>query len=285
MSNDSHPWRSALKWCIHLRLIVRLLKAVAAEQHFGWEPIIHLTCTHALQLTFRMIPRSPAVAVLGLAQSPFKTMEKSSKSSGLSSLRAGEKLSLCEFLIWVSQTIRWGEHIKQGLLDVYLPLPYSELTSPKAELSLIALQLGDAGKEGRGNVLNATYWYYHCHCCRAAETAEQHLKAFLRSEVGWTCTNIAPGFYVMGWSCILYLGTLFTQRLSFALRPWSQSYIWQRHKSGCLILLTLLWQCSVLTYRCSPCLLLLCSITVWFRKNESQSWALLLKLQSEQSVQ
>lgn len=150
MSNDSHPWRSALKWCIHLRLIVRLLKAVAAEQHFGWEPVIHLTCTHALQLTFRMIPRSPAVAVLGLAQSPFKTMEKSSKSSGLSSLRAGEKLSLCEFLIWVSQTIRWGEHIKQGLLDVYLPLPYSELTSPKAELSLIALQLGDAGKEGKG---------------------------------------------------------------------------------------------------------------------------------------
>lgn len=60
------------------------------------------------------------------------------------------------FLIWVSPTICWGEHIKQGLLDVYLPLPYSELTSPKAELSLIALQLGDAGKEGRGNVLNAT---------------------------------------------------------------------------------------------------------------------------------
>lgn len=46
--------------------------------------VTHLTCMHVLQLTFKNIPQSPAMAVLGLIQSPFKTIVKSSKRIKLS---------------------------------------------------------------------------------------------------------------------------------------------------------------------------------------------------------
>lgn len=75
MSNDSHPWRSGLKLCILLGLIVRLLTAVAVEQEFGWDSVTHLSCMHALQLTLKIIPQSSSMAGLSLIQSLFKTIE------------------------------------------------------------------------------------------------------------------------------------------------------------------------------------------------------------------
>ena len=54
---------------------MRLLTAVAVEQEFGWDAVIHLSCMHALQLTLEIIPQSPAMAGLGLIQSPFETIE------------------------------------------------------------------------------------------------------------------------------------------------------------------------------------------------------------------
>lgn len=54
---------------------MRLLTAVAVEQELGWDCVTHLSCMHALQLTLKIIPQSPAMAGLGLIQSPFKTIE------------------------------------------------------------------------------------------------------------------------------------------------------------------------------------------------------------------
>lgn len=78
---------------------MRLLAAVAVEQEFGWDSVTHLSCMHDLQLTLKIIVQSPVMAGLGLTQSPFKTVEKSSESSSLNSMGATEKLSLCKFLI------------------------------------------------------------------------------------------------------------------------------------------------------------------------------------------
>lgn len=127
---------------------MRLLTAVAVEQEFGWDSVTHLSCMHALQLTSKIILQSPAMADLGLIQSPFKTIENLATTLALSSLGAVEKLSLCEFLILVSQAISLEEHINQDLLDICLPLSCSDLMPPKAELSLTALGLGGTGREG-----------------------------------------------------------------------------------------------------------------------------------------
>lgn len=149
MSNDSHPWRSGLKWYIPFGLIVRLLTAVAMEQEFGWNschsPFLHACPT----INFKNYSTEPCYGWFGPDPKSFQDNRKSCKSSGLRSLGAvDKKLSLCEFLIWVSQTISWEEHTNQDLLDICLPLSCSDLMPPKAELSLTALQLGDAGKGG-----------------------------------------------------------------------------------------------------------------------------------------
>lgn len=77
-------------------------------------------------------------------------------------------------LVWIlnlSFSNSWEEHINQDLVDNCLPLSCSDLMPPKAELSLIALWLGDIGK-GKFAKCN-TVILLLCSCCHALETAQR----------------------------------------------------------------------------------------------------------------
>lgn len=100
--------------------------------------------------------------------------------------------------------------MNEDFFDVCLPLSRSDLMPPKAELSLTALRLGDTGRKGKVAKCNSVMLSL-CSCCHALETAQSSTKKLLLSEVGWTCTNVALGFCITGWSCIPHLGMLFAQ--------------------------------------------------------------------------
>lgn len=161
------------------------------------------------------------------------------------------------------------------MVDNCLPLSCSDLVPPKAELSLIALWLGDTGK-GKGNLLNVTQSYY---CFAAAVMPLRQHSVALKSF-----TTLRSGLDLLYKCCpgVLY------HRLVLHSTPWDVIYstaflctvivksvvIWLIHKAGCWILFTQRWLCSTCLCCRSPLLLQLCSITVWLRVNESRSQTL-----------